>query len=419
MIHSQSSTILIVDDNDSNIDILLEALGEDYDISVALDGETALEDIESNPPNLILLDIMMPGMNGHEVCKRLKSNERFSNIPIIFLTGMNDHESVAHGFELGAVDYITKPFQISELKARVKTHLELKQYRDHMESLVQERTADLKDANANLKELLKNERELTLKSRAAGKAKSDFMNIVSHELRTPLNAILGMNDLLLLSTDLDSQQKEYATIIKKSSGNLLSIINDILDFSEIDTGKLSLEKVDFRMDDIIKEIASLAIQKNAIFMIDIPNDIPNLLVGDPLRLTRVLSNLIDNAIKFSIDQPEIILGLKASHNEWKPFEITTSFYIKDKGIGLSKKDIDKLFKEPFTQLECSYSRNYGGLGLGLSICKSLVEMMDGQFTVESEQGKGSTFSFTAVLKKQSITNVPFEFPPDIKNICQQ
>jgi len=414
---SQLSTILVVDDNDSNIDILLEALGEDYEISVALDGETALEDIETNPPSLVLLDVMMPGINGHEVCRRMKSNEKLSRIPVIFLTGMNDHESIAFGFELGAVDYITKPFQISELKARVKTHLELKHYRDHMESLVKKRTAELEKANANLEELLKNERQLTLESKAASVAKSDFINIVSHELRTPLNAIIGMNDLLL-TTALHDDQKEYATIVRNSSSNLLTIINDILDFSEIDTGKMNLEVVDFRLDDIIKDIVKMVIQKRRKFSIDIPKNTPCLLIGDPLRLKRVLNNLIDNAIKYSKQETEIILGVKTTYNEWNPFQIEASFWVEDHGIGLSKEDIDKLFKEPFTQLEPSYSRVYGGLGLGLSICKSLVSMMGGELTVKSEPGKGSTFSFSAILKKQLKKPVPFQFPDNIHNICK-
>ncbi|MBF0450090.1 MAG: response regulator [Candidatus Magnetomorum sp.] len=411
----QSNTILVVDDNDSNIDILVEALGEEFDISVALDGETALEDIDANPPSLILLDIMMPGITGLEVCKRLKSNDRLSKIPIIFLTAMGDLDSKTLGFELGAVDYITKPFQLPELKARVRTHLELKNYRDHMESLVKQRTSELEKANENLKELLKNERQLTIDAKASGEAKSNFINIVSHELRTPLNAIMGMNEMLF-TTKLTSEQDEYVNIVKESSQNLLGIINDILDFSDIDTGKMNLEKSDFRMDEVIRDIADMIANKDATFMIDIAPDTPNQLIGDPLRLKKVLANLIDNALKFSTNRAEITLGLKTSYPKWNPLKTTCSFYVKDRGIGLTSENIDLLFKEPFTQVESSYCRSYGGMGLGLSICKSLVAMMGGELQVESEPGQGSIFSFTAQFERRIQGAPPFEFPSGVINL---
>ena len=408
------SNILVVDDNETNLDILIEVLGKDYDVSVALDGESALEYIESNPPSLILLDIMMPGIDGYEVCRRVKNNKKLSNIPIIFLTGMDDIRSKTHGFELGAVDYITKPFQLPELRARVKTHVELKKYRDHIESLVKKRTAELENANANLQELLKNERQLALDAKVSGQAKSDFINIVSHELRTPLNAIIGMNDLILMS-ELDSQQKEFAQIVKENSGNLLKIIDDILDFSEIDTGKMCLESVDFRLDVIVKDIAEQCKSKEVNFKIDIKPDLPNALIGDGLRLKQVLSNLIDNAIKFSKEKIEITLAIDSLSTFSYPPQKKLSFCVKDNGIGMTQEDITKVFKEPFTQVETSYSRSYGGLGLGLSICKSLIEMMDGKITLDSEPGKGTSFKFSACFKVQ-FNDIPFEFPSGVENL---
>ncbi|KPA10734.1 response regulator receiver sensor signal transduction histidine kinase [Candidatus Magnetomorum sp. HK-1] len=410
----KTSNILVVDDNETNVDILVEVLGKDYDVSVALDGETALEDIETNPPSLILLDIMMPGLDGYEVCRRVRSNKKLSNIPIIFLTGMDDLRSKTLGFELGAVDYITKPFQLPELRARVKTHVELKLYRDHIESLVKKRTVELEKANANLQELLKNEQQLAFDAKVSGQAKSDFINIVSHELRTPLNAIIGMNDLLLMS-ELDTQQEEFAQIVKENSENLLGIIDDILDFSEIDTGKMCLESINFRMDDIVKDIVEILSTKNVKFLIDINPNLPNALIGDALRLKRIISNLIDNALKFSKEKIEIILSINYSYTCSYPPKVMMSFNLKDNGIGMSSEDIAKIFKEPFTQVETSFSRSYGGLGLGLSICKSLIEMMDGKIKVESEPGKGSSFIFSACFQIQA-DEIPFEFPSGIENL---
>jgi signal transduction histidine kinase len=409
---SEKSSIFVVDDNDSNIDVLVEALGNDYDISVAIDGESALEDIESHPPSLILLDIMMPGIDGLEVCRRIKSSPTLNDIPIIFLSGKDDLKSKTLGFELGAVDYITKPFQLSELKARVKTHIELKRYRDHIEALVKERTSELVQANANLQELLKNERQLAIKAKESAKAKSNFINVVSHELRTPLNAIIGMNDLIL-SSKLEQDIEEYANIVKDSSDKLLGIINDILDFSEIDTGKMTLATDMFRLDAIVQEVAEWIAEKNGTLIVDIDPKILNVFVGDAMRLKRILSNLIDNAIKFSNDKIEIFLKvayqLKSIDNTYLYFDIT------DTGIGMCCEDIEKLFKEPFTQVEDSYTRRYGGLGLGLSICKSLVTMMGGEISVKSEPDKGTTFSFSACFK-YVYEKIPFEFPQGVKNI---
>jgi len=406
--------IFVVDDNDTNIDVLVEALGDSYEISVALDGETALEDIESHPPSLILLDIMMPGIDGLEVCRRIKANEKISSIPIIFLSGKDDLRSKTLGFDLGAVDYITKPFQISELKARVKTHIELKRYRDQMEALVKERTAELEKANANLQELLKNERQLALDAQVATKAKSNFINVVSHELRTPLNAIIGMNDLVMMS-ELSDDQKEFAKNVKESSMKLLGIINEILDFSEIDTGKMTLSSDSFRLDSIIGDFAKIVADKNGVFRIDISPNIPNSLIGDPVRLKQVISNLIDNAIKFSKDDVDITLGISYRLKSIEIIEF--SFKVSDKGIGMNCADAEKIFKEPFTQVEDAYTRSYGGLGLGLSICKSLVGMMKGELCVESEPEQGSTFTFSACFKRQD-DQIPFEFPPDVENLYQ-
>jgi signal transduction histidine kinase len=409
---SEKSSIFVVDDNDSNIDVLVEALGNDYDISVALDGESALEDIESHPPSLILLDIMMPGIDGLEVCRRIKNSPTLGNIPIIFLSGKDDLKSKTLGFELGAVDYITKPFQLSELKARVKTHIELKRYRDHIEALVKERTTELVKANANLQELLKNERQLALKAKESAKAKSNFINVVSHELRTPLNAIIGMNDLII-SSEIEPEIEEYATIVKDSSSKLLGIINDILDFSEIDTGKMTLATDTFRLDAIVQEVAQWIDEKKGTLIVDINPEILNVFVGDAMRLKRIISNLIDNAIKFSNENIKIIL--KVTH-QLKSIDRTYLYFdITDVGIGLCCEDIEKLFKEPFTQVEDSYTRSYGGLGLGLSICKSLVTMMGGKISVKSEPDKGSTFSFSACFQ-YVYEKIPFEFPQGVKNI---
>lgn len=147
-----NSTVLVVDDTETNIDILVETLGDDYDVVVAMDGESALESVESDSPDLILLDIMMPGMDGYEVCEKLKADEATKNIPVIFLTAMTEEQDEARGLQLGAVDYVTKPFSPELVKSRVRNQLELKRHRDHLEELVQERTAQLQQAFGRIKD---------------------------------------------------------------------------------------------------------------------------------------------------------------------------------------------------------------------------------------------------------------------------
>ncbi len=267
-------------------------------------------------------------------------------------------------------------------------------------------------ANENLSELIKSEREMASKAQAASQAKSNFLNNVSHELRTPMNAIMSMNQFLL-EMELDDDQAGYSKTIQEKSFELLTIIDDILDFSEIETGRLDLDKSTFYLDDLIKDIVDIVREKNFELVLDISPEIPNALAGDILRLKQILKNLMNNACKFSVKNSEIILGISTAKEPAKT--IVLQFYIQDTGIGIAANDIEKLFKEPFTQVDASSTRQYEGLGLGLIICKSLVEMMDGKIWIESVLDKGTTVLFTAEFMKPEEGS-PFDFPAGIKNL---
>ncbi len=283
---------------------------------------------------------------------------------------------------------------ITEVK---KVERELEKHRDHLERLVLERTAALKESE----EQLRNAKE---EAEAATRAKSDFLASMSHEIRTPMNAILGMADLLWESP-LNNEQQKYVQVFKTAGDSLLDLINDILDLSKVEAGQLSLEKTSFDLRNVVEKtcevMALKAHEKKLELLFHLVPNTPVHLIGDPVRVRQILINLMGNAVKFTHEgeivlecglRPGAVYALAPGPEEFQA-GVELQFSVRDTGIGISKEQQESIF-DTFTQADSSTTREYGGTGLGLTICRRLVEMMGGKIWIESEPGKGSTFFFT-------------------------
>ncbi len=386
---TQRATILVVDDTPDNL-ILMSALLKDlYRVKIVNSGEKALMVATSEwPPDLILLDIMMPDMDGYEVCQHLKGDPRTMNIPVIFLTAKAEVEDEKKGLELGAVDYITKPISPPIVMARVKSHLALKVMTDQ-----------LRDKNEILEQ--------------AGRMKSEFLANMSHELRTPLNAIIGFSEVLRdgLLGDLSPQQKEYVNDIFTSGIHLLSLINDILDLSKVEAGKMTLELEPMQVTDLLQSGLQVVREKAMTHHLHLTNEIENGLDGlgdiwlDERKAKQILYNLLSNAVKFTPEGGDVHILARRVGVEAVPggqFDHYLEMAVSDTGIGVSAVDQLRLF-QPFTQIDSTLARHYEGTGLGLVMVKRLAELHGGAVAMQSEPGKGSTFTVWLPWRTEDIS----------------
>jgi len=374
--------LLIVDDALANLRILSGMLKKHgYSVRSAPNGQTAIMIAENEPPDLILLDIVMPDMDGYEVCRHLKTDPTTSNIPIIFLSGRADIIDKVRGFESGGVDYITKPFQAEEVLARVRTHLNLRR----LQRQVQERNQQLEHANTRL-------REHTAELEATNQELRSFAYVISHDLKAPLRGISRIAQWLVDDYDsmIDEQGKHMTKLLINRVKRMDSLIEGILEYSRIGRTPENTEDLDLKSL-VYDMVAMLSFTEN--IHIVVSGEFP-VITGNRFRISQVFQNLLDNAIKFMDKaEGEIQFSGRDDGTQW-------IFCVADNGPGIDKKYYEKIF-----QIFQTLNRRdmLESTGVGLAIVKKIIESYGGKIWIESQVGKGSQFYFT--LPKQHVGDV--------------
>jgi two-component system sensor histidine kinase/response regulator len=444
--HAEECEILIVEDSPTQAERLRRLIqSKSYRARVAANGKLALAMIAERAPDLILSDIIMPEMNGYDLCREVKRNPALVDIPVILVTSLNDPKDIIRGIECGADNFVRKPYADDYLLSRISQMLVNRQLRletsddgngvalmqgeqTHLinagrqqildllistyeqavqvNSELQARERQVIELNTRLlshaAELETSNREIALKNielAAASQMKSAFIANMSHELRTPLNAIIGFTGALLMKLPgpLTLEQDKQLTTIRSSARHLLSLINDILDMAKIEAGKVTVILEPVHCQEIVEQtvdtLRQLAAQKGLALSAQLTAS-PISADTDRRALTQILINLVNNAIKFT-EQGSVLVTLSQRVDG---DAVLTEFSVIDSGPGIRDEDQAKLF-QAFSQLDSTSTRHVEGAGLGLYLCQNLANLLGGKLSLHSRFGHGSTFTLTLPGRK--------------------
>lgn len=372
--------ILVVDDIADNRDLLARRLSrQGHAVTLAEGGMRALELAMSQDFDLVLLDIMMPDLDGYEVLRQLKESAQTRHVPIVMISALTEMDSIVRCIQMGADDYLTKPFNPTLLRARTSACLEKKRLRDGEQSLY----AALQDNFRKLQEL--------------ERLRDDLTHMIVHDLRTPLTSLLAGLQTIEAVSELDALGQECLGMAVHGGQTLLGMVNDLLDISKMESGTLVLERQDVSAGDLVgqalQQVSWLAQENKLCLVPDVPEGLP-LFSGDEDKLRRTLVNLLGNALKFTPEGGTVSLAVRLLDRD------ELQFSVSDTGMGIPAESFDRIF-EKFGQVESRQAKRKMSTGLGLTFCKMVAEAHGGRIWVESALGQGSSFSFLIPLNGQA------------------
>lgn len=395
---SKQVRVLIAEDSPAQAEILRQGLEtEGYGLDIVHDGQAALDYIRSQKPDVVLLDIVMPGLSGIEVCRVIKEDEGLGFLPVVLVTALDSAEAKLSGIEAGADDFLNKPTDMNELKARVRSLVRAKNFFDNVEK----RYTELQMAN---KVVARKNAELE----ALNKQKNHFLGMAAHDLRNPLNAIMTYSQFLHeeVGQVLSPEQNDFLDSIHKSSEFMLRLVTDLLEFSQIQTGNMTLNlgMVDLTglIDRIVGLSRLLSDRKGIGLKVEKDHTLPKMYL-DEHKIEQVLTNLLTNAIKYSHANTTVEIGVSQRDD-------VVTLWVKDQGQGIPTEELDNLF-EPFKKTSVKSTGGEASTGLGLVIVKQIVNGHGGEISVESEVGTGSLFTVTLPIQEgKAQTQEPLEMP---------
>jgi len=413
--NTRTNTILVVDDQPQNIRLIGTFLRKYYNLLIAENGPKAIDTAISKQPDLILLDIMMPNMSGFEVCEVLKKNEITKEIPIIFLTAKTETDDILKAFEIGGVDYVTKPFNAMELMARIRAHIELKNSKE----IIKDQFEQLKQKNEQLKktyedlehqaqhlnklymQLIKNEtflRNTNEELKKLNEMKDRFFSIVSHDLRSPFAGILTITDIIKNHADTVSKEELISMLqsLNETAQQTYKFIEDLLEWSRSQMGRIQMNIVEEDLYTIVTGTILTLKQQAEIKNIEIDSRIQSgtFAMFDNNMMATIVRNLISNAIKFTPKGGKITLKAEAIEKEGKRF---IRLAVSDTGVGMTEQQVANLFSLDKVQSTPGTEKEKG-TGLGIMICRDFINKMNGELSVESKLNEGTTFFVDVPLK---------------------